>query len=173
MQEKKQKVALELQFEQANLKKYSKDELIWMVNSTKGVDDIKTAYPDADFSRELVYKYLQAKYDMDYIPHGLIVPHGVTINDLLDAYEKQSCIGDDAKVMQDRVGNVDRILVAMNEKKKRKTLSMNAGTMQRWEEFVKDYPNKSDYLSAACDMFMEKYNAGMVDMIPDWGIHRE
>lgn len=175
MQEKKQKVALELQFEQSNLKEYSVNELVRMVNSTKGDGDFKAAYPEATFTRELAYKYLQAKNDMDYIPHGLVVPHGVGIDDLLDTYEKQSCVADDTKVMQVGVGNTERydtVTVAMNEKKKRKTLSMNAGTMQRWEEFVKDYPNKSDYLSAACDMFMEKYNAGMVEMKPDWGIHR-
>ncbi|MBQ3036734.1 MAG: hypothetical protein IJD31_07380 [Lachnospiraceae bacterium] len=177
MQEKKQtKVPMEVQFDNSNLKDYSEKDLVKMVNSTKGNEDFKAAYPEATFTRELAYKYLQAKYDMDYIPHGLVVPHGVTIDDLLDAYKKQNCAGDDSKEMQSDVGNIytsDIVRVAMNEKKKRKTLSMNAGTMQRWEEFTKDYSNKGDYLSAACDLFMKKFESGKIEMEPDWGIHRD
>ncbi len=177
MGEKKQtKVPLEVQFENSNLKDYSEKDLVKMVNSTKGNEDFKTAYPEATFTRELAYKYLQAKNDMDYIPHGLVVPHGVGIDDLLDAYMNQSCVTDGTNVMQIGSGNTytsDTVSIAMNEKKKRKTLSMNAGTMQRWEEFTKDYPNKSDYLSAACDLFMKKFESGKVEMEPDWGIHRD
>ncbi len=177
MKEKKQtKVPMEVQFDNSNLKDYSEKDLVKMVNSTKGNEDFKSVYPDADFIRELAYKYLQAKYDMDYIPHGLVVPHGVTIDDLLDAYMKQSCVGDASTGTQSDVDNIyinDTVRVAMNEKKKRKTLSMNAGTMQRWEKFTDEYPNKSDYLSAACDLFMDKFNAGKIEMEPDWGMHRE
>ena len=176
MKEKKKKVAKEVQFEQSNLQKYSSDELVRMVNSTKGNTDFPIVYPDADFSRDLACDYLEKKFGMYYIGHGLVVPHGVTIDDLLDAYEKQSCVADDTKVMQVGVGNTERcdtVTVVMNEKKKRKTLSMNAGTMQRWEEFTKDYSNKGDYLSAACDLFMEKFKAGKIEMEPDWGIHRD
>lgn len=174
MKEKKQiKVPLEVQFENSNLKEYSEKDLVKMVNSTNGEDEIKTAYPEASFSRKLAYQYLVEKYDMDYIGHGLIVPHGVTIDDLLDAYEKRNCVGDDAKVMQNGVGNVDRVMVAMNEKKMKGTLSMNKSTMKRWREFTEGYSNKSDYLSAACDLFMEKFKAGKIKMEPDWGMHRE
>lgn len=173
MKEKKKKVAKEVQFEQSNLQKYSSDELVRMVNSTKGNTDFPIVYPDADFSRDLACDYLEKKFGMYYIGHGLVVPHGVTIDDLLDAYEKRNCVGDDAKVMQNGVGNVDRVMVAMNEKKMKGTLSMNKSTMKRWREFTEGYSNKSDYLSAACDLFMEKFSAGTVEMEPDWGMHRE
>lgn len=175
-EKKKTKVPLEVQFEQSNLKEYSVNELVRMVNSTKGDGDFKAAYPEATFTRELAYKYLQKNYDMDFVGKSYVIPHGVTINDLLDAYMRRNCAGDDSKGIQTGGGNTDHcdaVRIAMNEKKKRKTLSMNVGTMQRWEKFTEEYPNKSDYLSAACDLFMDKFNAGMVEMEPDWGIHRE
>jgi hypothetical protein len=73
----------------------------------------------------------------------------------------QECVGDEV--------NVELIRIAMTEKKKRKTMSMNTGTMKRWEDFLEEYPNKSDFLSAACDLFMKRFKEGKVKMEADWG----
>lgn len=158
------KVSLETQIENSNLKDYTKEQLVEMVNATSGDSDFGTAYPEATFSRTLAYKYLGTKYDMDFVGRSYVVPHGVTIGDLLEAYEKQKNIGVASNTMQECVGGVDIIEVAMSEKKERKTLSMNAGAMQRWDDFTKNYPNKSDYLSAACDLFIRKAKEGKVEL---------
>lgn len=163
-EEKTKKVPLEIQMDQTNLKDYTKEQLVKMVNATGGDSDFGTTYPDATFNRTLAYKYLMQKHDMDFVGRSYVVPHGVTIDDLLDAYEKQKCIGVASNTMQERVDGVDIVEVVIGEKKVRKTISMNAGAMERWEEFTKNYTNKSDYLSAACDLFIRKAKAGEVEM---------
>lgn len=160
------KVSLETQFENSNIKEYEESDLVKMVNATSGDGDFKTAYPDATFSRTLAYKYLQAKYDYDFVGRSYMVPHGVTIDDLLDAYEKQKGSEGGARESRNSTNGVDIVEVDVNEKKKRQTLSMNAGTLQRWNHFTKENPNKSLYLTAACELFMSKVMEGTVKIKP-------
>lgn len=160
------KVSLEKQFGDSNIKNFEKEELQKMVNATKGDDDFKAAYPDAEFSRMLTYKYLTTKYDYDYIGRGYSIPHGVTIDDLFDAYQKLNGINDDTDMMQKSSDSCDTIEVIVGAKKKRNTFSMNEESMERWEEFVSGLPNKSDYLSAACDLFIKRMEDGKVEMKP-------
>ena len=172
MEKKTKKTPKEVQYVQTGLHQYSQSELIRMVNQTGTEEDFSNTYPEVTFTRKLAYNYLHDKFDMDYIGHGLIVPHGVTICALLDAYENHKFSEGDSKVMQECVGdevNVELIRIAMTEKKKRKTMSMNTGTMKRWEDFLEEYPNKSDFLSAACDLFMKRFKEGKVKMEADWG----
>ena len=158
------KVSLDTQIEQSNIGEYEEEQLVEMVNATSSDSDFATVYPDATFSRTLAYKYLGKKYDMDFVGRSYVIPHGVTISDLLEAYEKKNSNDSASNTMQECVDGVDIIEVAMSEKKERKTLSMNAGAMQRWDDFTKDYSNKSDYLSAACDLFIRKAKDGKVEL---------
>lgn len=164
--EKAKKVSLDTQIEQSNINEYEKEQLVEMVNSTSSDADFATTYPDATFSRTLAYKYLGKKYDMDFIGRSYVIPHGVTISDLIEAYEKQNGCNSDANKEQDCENGVDTIEVIIGAKKGRSTFSMSEDTMQRWSNYVKDIPNKSDYLSAACDLFIKRMDAGKVEMKP-------
>lgn len=160
-------VPFEVKVAGCNITEYTKEDLVKMVNSTKG-DDFKVLYPTATFDRKLAMEYLEKKHDMDYIGHGVMVPHGISMDDLLDAYEKQKSVRDDTEKKQDGCQEVDEVVVAMFEKKERATLSMNAGTMKRWKDFVAESKNASNLLSAACDLFIKKYRAGQVRLEAEW-----
>lgn len=164
--EKVTKVSIETQFENSNIKEYEKEDLVKMVNATSGDADFATAYPEATFTRTLAYKYLGTKYDMDFVGRSYVVPHGVTIGDLLEAYENHNSNDSASNTMQECVDGVDTVEVNMDTKKKRQTLSMNADTLQKWNEFTKDASKKSIYLTAACELFMRKAMEGKVEIKP-------
>ena len=164
--QKTAKVSLDTQFEQSNLKDYHVDELVKMVNATSGDKDFKTAYPKATFTRTLAYKYLEAKYDYDFIGRSYVLPHGVTIDDLLDIYMNHIDNTSDAKVTQSSNQNVDVVEVDIDAKKKRQTFSMNEDTYHKWESFTKDSSKKSTYLTAACELLMQKVADNTVDIKP-------
>lgn len=164
--EKVTKVSIETQFENSNIKEYEKEDLVKMVNATSGDADFATAYPEATFTRTLAYKYLVAKYDMDFVGRSYVVPHGVTIDGLLEAYENQKGCDSVSKETQGGGDGVDTVEVNMDTKKKRQTLSMNADTLQKWNEFTKDASKKSIYLTAACELFMRKAMEGKVEIKP-------
>ncbi len=154
--EKQSKVPLEKQYEQAGIKNIDPKEIRRMVNSTKGDPDFKVAFPDVKFSRTLAYKYMQQKYDMDYIGSGYLIPHGVTIEDLLDTYDTHKNITSDAESTQSVIKN-NIIEIDGNDKKGRQTLSMNAGTLKRWKELTSGINDKGLFLTAALEYFMDQY----------------
>lgn len=167
--QKTAKVSLETQFEQSNLKDFTEDELVRMVNATSGDKDFKTAYPKATFTRTLAYKYLEAKYDYNFVGRSYVLPHGVIIDDLLEIYRNHIDNTSDAKVMQSSNQNIDVVAVDIDAKKKRQTFSMNEDTYHKWESFTKDSSKKSTYLTAACELLMQKVADNTVDIKPYMG----
>ena len=172
MEKKSTKISLEMQFKNSNIDSYSKQQLVYMVNLTSGEADFSEAFPDATFARNLAIKYLERKYDMDFVGRSYILPHGVTIHDLLEIYENHNSTQMESKespIRSNDESDMDTVCIPVAENKKKKSLSMRNSTMKRWEEFLEEYPNKSDYLTAACELFMKRFKEGKVKMEADWG----
>ena len=172
MEKKSTKISLEMQFKNSNIDSYSKSQLVYMVNSTSGEPDFSNAFPEATFGRNLTIKYLEKKYDMDFIGRSYVLPHGVTIYKLLEIYENHNSTQMESKespIRSNTESVVDIVCIPVGEIKKKKSLSMRNSTMKRWEEFLEEYQNKSDYLTAACELFMKRFKEGKVKMEADWG----
>lgn len=170
MEKKSTKVSLETQFKNSNIENYSKNELVYMVNVTSEGDFGET-FPKATFARNLAIKYLERKYDMDFIGRSYVLPHGVTIQKLLEVYENRNSTKMEAKessIKSNVESDVDIVCIPIGEIKKKKSLSMRASTMKKWEDFVSGTQSKSDFLTAACEYFMRRYQEGRVKMEAVW-----
>lgn len=171
MEKKTTKVSMETQFKNSNIENYSKQQLVYMVNLTSGEADFSNAFPEATFGRNLTIKYLEKKYDMDFIGRSYVLPHGVTIHKLLETYENLNGTQMDSKessIKSNVEPDVDIVCIPVGEIKKKKSLSMRASTMKKWEDFVSGTQSKSDFLTAACEYFMKCYNEGRVKMEAVW-----
>ncbi len=146
--ETKKRVPLEEQFKATNISDYELDDLVSMVNITSGDKDFKEKYPDATFTRDLAYQYLQRK-GYDYIPHGIAVPKGVTVDDLSNLLS-----GHDPKASEGK-----DIIVNTHEKKIKRTVAINENVLNLWKKFLTVFPRgyESLLITGAMTLLMDEY----------------
>ncbi len=146
--ETKKRVPLEEQFKATNISEYVEEDLVSMVNGTSGDKDFKERYPGASFSRDLAYQYLQ-RNGYNYVPHGIAVPKGVTVDDLLDLLASHD----------PKTSEPTDIVVDTREKKVKRTITAYEDVLNLWKKFLTVFPRgyESILITGAMTLLMNEY----------------
>ena len=162
-----------IKLKDTNIKQYTKEQLITMVNSTDK-NNFDGKYPDATFNRTQAWYTLEHEYHMFYLK-GVILPETCSkeeIYQLVSTRRKGISSASPKASKKDAISDSAKHLVPynMSAESERYSITTSTETRKRFEQYLKDHNVKKGniqiYYSAALELLIEMLEHDEVEIRP-------